>query len=83
MHAWSKQFFCMCSSKFGRLEELHEATENMGRLDEAYLNVSTGLAMIDRIMKCNIDGAAFQIKVEEIRCLDNINYMGGAGVVRR
>lgn len=65
----------MCSLKFGRLEELHEATKNRRRLDEAYIKVSTGLATIDIIMNCTIDDASFQIRVEEIRCLDNINHL--------
>lgn len=35
LHAWSLRFFCTGSSKFDRLEELHEVMENRRRLDEA------------------------------------------------
>lgn len=75
LHAWSMRLFCLCSAKFGRLEKLHEVTRIRSRLDEAYVKVSTGLAWIDRIIKCKIDGTSFQIKVEEIRCMDNISHL--------
>lgn len=75
LHAWSLRFFRLCSSRFGRLEELHDVTLIKSRLDEAYVKVSTGLASIDRIMQCNIDGASFQIRVEEIRCMESINHL--------
>lgn len=75
LHAWSLRFFCLASSKFGRLEELHDVTKSRRRLDEAYVRISTSLATIDRIMKCNIDNSHFQIRIEEIRCMENINHL--------
>lgn len=75
LHAWSRRFFCTVSSKFGRLEELHDVTVHRKSLGEAYVSISTGLDTIDRIITCNIDGACFKIRIEEIRCMDNFNHL--------
>lgn len=74
-HAWSLNFFYAGCSRFGRLEDLHDVTKQRRHLDEAYVRVSIGLASIGRIMTYNIDGPCFKIRVEEIRCMDNLNHL--------
>lgn len=59
--------------------ELHEATKQRSRLDEAYVRISVGLTSVDRIFICRIDGAEFKIKIEEIKCMDeelNLKQIG-------
>lgn len=63
------RFFELGCSKFGSLVEIHQVTEEKSRLDEAYVQISTGLTTIDKLWNCNIGGNKFQIKIEEIRCL--------------
>lgn len=70
LQAWSLRFFCLGSSKMGSLIELHEVTKRKEKLDEAFVQIYTGLKSVDRIISCRIDGACFQVKIEEIKCLD-------------
>lgn len=80
LQAWSLRFFCLGCSSFGSLIELHEVTKQRVRLDEAYVRISVGLASIDRIIKCRIDGAEFKIKIEEIKCMDEETNLKQIGV---
>lgn len=54
----------------GSLIELHELTKTKEKLYEAYIQIYTGLTSVDRIISCRINGASFQVKIEEIKCMD-------------
>lgn len=75
LHVWSSSFFGMGCSKFGNMIKLHQNTKHKIKLDEALVKVSTGLASIDRLMRCKIDEACFQIRIEEIRCINDESHL--------
>lgn len=66
LHAWSDRFFGLGCARFGRMVSMHEVSKNKRKFDEAYIRISTGLQSVDHIMRCKIDGAEFQIRVEEV-----------------
>lgn len=70
LQAWCPRFFELSYAQFGRMVEVHDAMMKKSRLDMAYVRISTGLISIDRTMECNIDGKFFQIRVEEVKCLE-------------
>lgn len=53
-----------------RIVEMHDITESRQKLDVTYVRVITGLNSIDGIMAFKIDGESFNIRVEEVRCME-------------
>lgn len=53
-----------------KLIEVHEVTANKLKLDEAFVKVSTGIRTINRTLRCKIDGTSFDIKIEEVKCIE-------------
>lgn len=60
----------MGGTKLGRLVEVHSITADKRCLDEAYLKISTGLKSIDRMIRSKIDGVFYDIRIEELICMD-------------
>lgn len=75
LQAWSSRFFGLGCVPFGRFISMHGVTESKSRLDEAFVEVSTGMAQVDRMIECRIDGANFAVRVEEIRCREHISEL--------
>ncbi|XP_057779932.1 uncharacterized protein LOC130998533 [Salvia miltiorrhiza] len=67
LRAWNSRFFNIIGAHVGRVLKIHDKTLNRLSLDIALIQVSTGLSPIDRVFECNIDGARFKIRVEEVR----------------
>ncbi|XP_057808529.1 uncharacterized protein LOC131023008 [Salvia miltiorrhiza] len=66
IHVWNSRFFSTASARFGLLLKIEEKTRTKERLDVAFIQMSTGFNSIGNILKCKIDGASFQIRVEEM-----------------
>lgn len=75
LHAWSRRFFSWGCDRMGRLVELLDATESKRKLDVAYVRVLTGLNSLDGILACRIDGDFFNIKIEEVKCNDQVKKL--------
>lgn len=52
---------------------MQKVTANKLRLDEALIRVFTGLNSINRVMRCNIDGASCTIFIDEVKCMDDMH----------
>ncbi|XP_057779726.1 uncharacterized protein LOC130998315 [Salvia miltiorrhiza] len=70
LNAWNPRFFNLACSKFGLVLKLEEGTRYREKLDEARIQISTGLQSVDRVLNCRINGVAFKIRIEEVRYLD-------------
>lgn len=74
MHAWSERFFEAACSGFGKLVNLNEVTRNKLRLDEAFVQISTGLGSCDRLLPCKIDGYCFNVRIQEVCCMETLDF---------
>lgn len=72
LHAWSKRFLTVASSRVGTMLNLHEVTKNRTRINGAYVRIDTRLASCDRILPCKIDGRCFNIRIMEVCCMDMV-----------
>lgn len=66
LHAWTERFFLKGCAEFGRLAAVHEVTESRKHLDEAYIEVCTGISRMVRLLCCLINGSLFEIHIAEV-----------------
>ncbi|XP_057808640.1 uncharacterized protein LOC131023113 [Salvia miltiorrhiza] len=66
LQAWNSRFFEILGAKIGMVLKIHDLTKSKDRLDFAMIQISTGLAPINKTFVCKIDGAQFKIRVEEV-----------------
>lgn len=59
----------MTCASLGRSVGVHGVTDQKLRLDETYVEISTGLPHVDRTLNCEIDGPSFTVRVEEVKDL--------------
>lgn len=72
LHMWSARFFEFTCSRFGKMVEVHEITKSKLRIDEAFVQISTGLDSCDRTLPCKIDGLCFNVRIKEICCVEDL-----------
>ncbi|XP_057808416.1 uncharacterized protein LOC131022889 [Salvia miltiorrhiza] len=66
LQAWNPRFFEAFGARMGMVLKIHELTKSKERLDMAFIQISTGLASINKVIECKINGAHFKVRVEEV-----------------
>ncbi|XP_057787172.1 uncharacterized protein LOC131004499 [Salvia miltiorrhiza] len=65
LQAWNPRFFEYVGARMGMVLKVHEKTTSRSRLDVAWIQMSTGLETLNRVVECRIAGAQFKIRIEE------------------
>ncbi|XP_057793292.1 uncharacterized protein LOC131009909 [Salvia miltiorrhiza] len=66
LQAWNTRFFEMVGARMGMVFKIHEVTKRRERLDAAFIQISTGLYSLNKIVESKINGAHFKIHIEEL-----------------